>query len=182
METFISLKTGALLGVGLLCLVGSGLIVSSGTLYGQGEGAARESRLLAALADQVKGLETRTLAVEALLADRGRGNAADVDSLKKQVGELQTLVQDLARRLELHEKKVDNTTETTDKKAKVVKQQAPPRPVSVSSLSSYHVVKNGETLYRIGKRYNISEYELIRLNGLKDTTRIVVGQKLRVAP
>lgn len=43
----------------------------------------------------------------------------------------------------------------------------------------YHVVKKGETLFRIAKKYNISVEELKRLNGL-DSDIISKGQKLIV--
>ena len=42
----------------------------------------------------------------------------------------------------------------------------------------YHVVKPGETLYRIGKAYDLNYVELARLNRLIDPNQIRVGQKL----
>src|SRR4026207_1122290 len=42
----------------------------------------------------------------------------------------------------------------------------------------YHVVKPGETLYRIGKAYDLNYAELARLNRLLDPNQIRVGQKL----
>jgi murein DD-endopeptidase MepM/ murein hydrolase activator NlpD len=42
----------------------------------------------------------------------------------------------------------------------------------------YHVVRAGENLYRIGKVYNVSHLELARLNHLRDSSRISVGQKI----
>jgi len=41
-----------------------------------------------------------------------------------------------------------------------------------------HRVERGETLYRIGKAYGVSDGELARLNGIRDPDRIEVGQLL----
>src|SRR3989442_12092624 len=39
-----------------------------------------------------------------------------------------------------------------------------------------HRVERGETLYRIGKAYGVSDGELARLNGIRDPGRIEIGQ------
>ena len=44
----------------------------------------------------------------------------------------------------------------------------------------YHVVKPGETLYRIGKAYDLNHAELARLNQLRDPNHIRVGQRLYI--
>ena len=54
--------------------------------------------------------------------------------------------------------------------------QAPARPSAKGGI--YHVVKPGETLYRIGKAYDLSHSELARSNQLKDPNHIRVGQRL----
>ncbi|MCD6461007.1 LysM peptidoglycan-binding domain-containing protein [bacterium] len=43
-----------------------------------------------------------------------------------------------------------------------------------------HFVSKGETLYSIGKKYNVSYYELASLNNISDVNDIKVGQRLRV--
>jgi lipoprotein NlpD len=54
--------------------------------------------------------------------------------------------------------------------------QAPaPRP---AKEGIYHVVKAGETLYRIGKAYDLNHAELARVNQLRDPNQIRVGQRL----
>lgn len=50
---------------------------------------------------------------------------------------------------------------------------------SKSNEPEYHVVKKGETLFRIAKKYNISVEELKRLNGL-NSNKLSKGQKLIV--
>jgi len=54
------------------------------------------------------------------------------------------------------------------------KEKAPPAP------PADHVVSRGETLYRIGLRYNMTVEELRRLNDLKADQPLLVGQRLRV--
>ena len=44
----------------------------------------------------------------------------------------------------------------------------------------YYTVKSGDTLYSISRQYNTTVSKLCRLNGLKETDVIKVGQRLRV--
>lgn len=177
----ISLKAGVLFGVSLLCLGGSGLLLSMGRVEMDGFGPASETLRFDELVEQVRGLDVRILGIERLLGEGTRGVEGEVATFKQQFRALQFLVKDHAKRLEHHEKEVDNRVEKTDNIANVEKQAASKRS-PVLSRSIYHVVKDGETLYRISKRYTISERELIRLNGLKDKTRIFIGQTLRITP
>lgn len=177
----ISFKTVGLLIVGLLCIGGAGGLLFMGAGAGARTAVSPEARRLDALVTQLGALDTRIRKAEALLAEEGRTNRGDVDSLNRQMRDLQSLVEGIAKRLEHHEKRVDSRPGADAIIAKVEKRLRSERP-SGSSRSGYHVVRNGETLYRISKRYQISENELIRLNGLKDKTRIFVGQRLRVAP
>jgi murein DD-endopeptidase MepM/ murein hydrolase activator NlpD len=55
--------------------------------------------------------------------------------------------------------------------------QTPERPVR-SVGGAYHTVRPGETLYRIGKAYDVRYEELARLNNLPDPDKIHVGQRL----
>lgn len=181
MVKFISFKTVGLLVVGLLCIGGSGVLLFMGEGTRARTAFTPETRRLDALVTQVGALDARIRKAEALLVEEGRPNRGDVDSLNRQMRDLQSLVEAIDKRLEHHEKRVDSRPGTDDKIVKVEKRLRSGKP-SGSSQSVYHVVRNGETLYRISKRYQISENELIRLNGLKDKTRIFVGQRLRVAP
>lgn len=52
-----------------------------------------------------------------------------------------------------------------------------------STLSSgYHIVKRGETLFSIAKRYRQSVGNIAKWNGLRKSARVKVGQRLRVRP
>lgn len=48
------------------------------------------------------------------------------------------------------------------------------------SRSGTHIVRRGETLSQIGRRYGTSTSRLVRLNGLSDASQIRAGQRLRV--
>ena len=52
-----------------------------------------------------------------------------------------------------------------------------PAPVATRG-GVYHVVKSGETLYRIGRAYDLNYAELARVNRLRDPNEIRVGQRL----
>jgi murein DD-endopeptidase MepM/ murein hydrolase activator NlpD len=54
--------------------------------------------------------------------------------------------------------------------------QAPAPPPAKGGI--YHVVKPGETLYRIGRAYDLNYAELARVNRLRDPNQIHIGQKL----
>jgi len=61
----------------------------------------------------------------------------------------------------------------SSKTAKIVK-----RPLK----SRYHIVKSGETLYTIGRRYGVTVKELQKINKLSGGKVIHPGQKLRISP
>jgi murein DD-endopeptidase MepM/ murein hydrolase activator NlpD len=44
------------------------------------------------------------------------------------------------------------------------------------SYNKFHIMKKGETLYRISKRYNVSIKELIEINNIDDHTDIKIGK------
>jgi murein DD-endopeptidase MepM/ murein hydrolase activator NlpD len=49
---------------------------------------------------------------------------------------------------------------------------------TASLYGTYHVVRPGENLYRIGKAYDVRHDEIARLNNIADPDRIRVGQRL----
>ena len=58
---------------------------------------------------------------------------------------------------------------------------SPPKEMRKDS-EQYHKVKQGETLYRISKRYGISVEEIRRVNKLQEGQAIQTGQKLLISP
>jgi LysM repeat protein len=51
-----------------------------------------------------------------------------------------------------------------------------------TSKNRYHIVKSGETLYTIGRRYGVTVKELKKINKLGDSSVIHSGQKLVITP
>lgn len=65
-----------------------------------------------------------------------------------------------------------------------VKETPPPPPTEEELLKGwvYHVVKKGESLYSIAKRYNMSITGLQTVNNMENTTEIYIGQKIKIRP
>ncbi|HEY8394737.1 MAG TPA: polysaccharide deacetylase family protein [Thermaerobacter sp.] len=55
-------------------------------------------------------------------------------------------------------------------------------PRTALAAAPVHVVRPGETLFRIARRYGLSVDELARYNRIADPTRIKAGQRLRIPP
>jgi hypothetical protein len=56
--------------------------------------------------------------------------------------------------------------------------KATPKPVPKSVLM--HTVNKGDTIYSIAKRYKMKVETLVKLNALKDASKIQIGQVLKV--
>jgi lipoprotein NlpD len=54
--------------------------------------------------------------------------------------------------------------------------------VAQSSQGPVHVVRRGETLYKIAWQYRVDQRDLARWNGIRDADVIRVGQRLRLTP
>lgn len=61
-------------------------------------------------------------------------------------------------------------------KSKLVKSE----PTTENSKGAYHIVKAGETMYRIAMQHNISLTRLLEINNMKETDVISVGQKIKL--
>lgn len=95
----------------------------------------------------------------------------------------------------VRQKNVDELAATLEEEAKTLPNHAygwtppppkvvpPPPPTEEELLRGwvYHVVKKGETLYSLSKRYNISVTGLQTINSLP-TTSIYIGQKIKIRP
>jgi LysM repeat protein len=51
----------------------------------------------------------------------------------------------------------------------------------VVAMADYYVVKKGDVLWKIAKKYDIDYKKLGEMNNLKNNNVIVVGQKLKIA-
>ena len=64
----------------------------------------------------------------------------------------------------------------------VAEAAAPPPALKKETKAKIHTVKQGETLYRISRRYNLSVEQLRQYNKLDSKASIYPGQKLNVTP
>jgi LysM repeat protein len=50
----------------------------------------------------------------------------------------------------------------------------------IQTQDGFHVVSKGDTLYSIARKNKISFDKLVKLNGIKDVNKIIIGQKLKL--
>lgn len=60
------------------------------------------------------------------------------------------------------------------------KKEAAARAAAEAAAMRYHTVRSGDTLSAIARKYGTSVKEICRLNGIKETTILQVGKRLRV--
>jgi LysM repeat protein len=65
----------------------------------------------------------------------------------------------------------------TSQPVQKVEQKSPPTP---KPSSKYHVVKKGDTLYAIARKYHTTVDKLCKLNRIKETSILSLGQKIKV--
>lgn len=67
--------------------------------------------------------------------------------------------------------------DSTDRAAAAAKAAAEK---AAAAAAQYHTVRSGDTLGKIAKRYGTSIKKICQLNGIKETTTLQIGRKLRV--
>ena len=55
-----------------------------------------------------------------------------------------------------------------------------PQQPQADGQAEYHIVKAGETMYRISVQYHIPLAKLLQMNNMKETDVIDIGQKIRI--
>lgn len=53
------------------------------------------------------------------------------------------------------------------------------QPAIKHTLVKEYVIKNGDTLFSVAKKYKLNYHRLIKINNIKDPNKITVGQKLK---
>jgi membrane-bound lytic murein transglycosylase D len=76
--------------------------------------------------------------------------------------------------------KKENTDKTLVKENKLAENLSKPSIETTITNQKYHVVKKGENLYKISKKYGISVEKLKELNGFGDNFNLFVGKKLKL--
>lgn len=70
-----------------------------------------------------------------------------------------------------------------DRPAKPKTQQSSPgsKPKSAPAGSRTHVVKSGDTVYNISRRYGMTPAEVMKANGISDPSKLQLGQVLKIS-
>ncbi|MDJ0809653.1 MAG: LysM domain-containing protein [Desulfobacterales bacterium] len=106
------------------------------------------------------------------------------------VGALQKANQDLSRRFDALERKLEarlNQMSVTLTRLEKKPAPVPPKPAAkpaktpVKPQPRLHTVQKGETLYQISRKYGMSVDAVRKLNGIGKDFKIYPGQKLKVA-
>lgn len=113
----------------------------------------------------------------------------DLSSIKSRLEQVENKLAQLEgtgqkiTRLESRFKKLEQSITKLERSvASKVKARTIPKKLISPSKKGYHVVRQGDVLSRIAKRYGISIKELCRLNQITPKTVIRPGQKLVIAP
>ncbi|AWL12702.1 uncharacterized protein HMF8227_02249 [Saliniradius amylolyticus] len=86
------------------------------------------------------------------------------------------------RRQRLPESKVENDRPALQPSPESEQHAAPASEKRTKNNNDYHVVQNGENLYRISVKYNIRIKTLMEWNGLESADDLHAGMKLRLTP
>ena len=153
----------------LLVLLGGMLWVGLSWL-----GKAPKSEDLNALRSDLVQLEGRLVRLE--------GVESKVASLQREMQGLQEKMSNFQLSLNVFGDRLRRLTEESSKEPKGPtaikgKAEAPPVP---EVKEQYHVVRAGETLYGISRKYGISATRICEINGMKQGEPIHVGQKIKV--
>jgi LysM repeat protein len=168
-------KALLLMGAALLIVI---VIISIALFAGNGS----SGKPVAAIQARVKAVEEKVMrfsAMEANVATAQQQEEAlrqSVSRLQSSVTELKGTLDHVSREVALLKERMGTTpgaarSTTSTKRERISK--AHPR---------YHVVRKGESLYSIAKKYGISVHELYRLNKLSPKSTIHPGQRLMLAP
>ncbi len=164
------------LGIGLLILLILLLL-----LFARKEMARFENKINA-LEQRVKSIEEKDQQLDAI-----RYGVA-------KMGELAQSVEQLKARVDRSEKtltsRMDQISKTSEKLKQQVLEAGMPKAKSSktktisrsTAKNRYHIVKSGETLYTIARRYGVTVKELQRINNLKGGGFIHPGQRLKIKP
>lgn len=146
--------------------------------------------------------DSNTIRIDPQLYQRADALQARIESLEDVVQKIDTLEQQVAalqqfqRSVDAREAdlstRMDQLAKDMDKLSKRPAQQAVAPPAAppqskpaagaVTGTGKYHVVQQGENLFRIGLKYNLSVPDIQKLNKLGPNDSIHVGQKLLVQP
>lgn len=161
-------------GVGLIILIAiifaflfKGEGVSEGDLESITDGLDRIEKRLSKLEE----IEVKTKAFE-----------KQIKELQNSISELKRFKTSSERNLEALSQKIKQNLEKKTTSTNLQKKSEAILSESSAKGGQYHIVKKGDTLYRISQRYGLKVDELRRINNLKPSDEIFPEQKLLVKP
>lgn len=163
-----------------LVAAGLGLVILVLAFVMLGNGSDRQES-----ANRLSLMEKRLEDMEFRLSNLVQSTAAGSD-----LGPLQKADEDLSRRFDTLEKKLEGRlNQMGDALAKLQKQRpaTPPQapktapPAPAAPQTRLHTVQKGETLYQISRKYGMSVDALRKLNSIGKDFKIYPGQKIKVA-
>jgi len=140
-----------------------------------------DKALITAMDQRLEKLENRIATLEGLselVTDLDK-NRQTTKPLMKRLDRLETSFSKRIGAMEQQLKKLQTRLARTE--AKQAKAPAVKRQTSIQSGKT-HVVKKGETLYSISKKYGLSLNQLMTFNKLSKRTVINPGQQLKISP
>lgn len=155
-------------------------------LLGGGNGAISGQNNMAALEKRIRQLEKRVDNYATIdekvtrIWEQAKSFEKFKDRFDRSEASTSLRMDHLTMSLESMQKQVNDALHTSSVKL------PPPPPIQAASEPSkskaqYHKVAAGDTLYSIGKQYNIGLEELLKLNHMKPDTVIVPGQQLVIS-
>lgn len=161
-------------GVGLVILIAiifafllKGEGVSEGDLESITDGLDRIEKRLSKLEE----IEVKTKAFE-----------KQIKELQNSISELKHFKSSSERNLEGLSQKIEQGLEKITTSTNQQKKSEAILSESSTKGGQYHIVKKGDTLYRVSQRYGLKVDELRRINNLKPSDEIYPEQKLLVKP
>lgn len=119
-----------------------------------------------------EGIETKISNIET----QGKNLNESVSKIERAEGLLEQRLDKLSIKLNQMKKDINAVREKTTAQLHSEKKDIPTgKPV-------YHVVRAGETLYRIAHQHGISVDDLCRLNNLNKSQTLSIGQKILISP
>jgi LysM repeat protein len=148
------------------------------------------------LAQRLDMLENRIFIVETNLQNISiqQPQEQNMESFQNRIEQLEAFVKhktdQFTSELEKAQKKISTLESKPSSSVVASKPSSTPKPVSAAAkpaavkkadTSQYHIVKKGETLYRISVNYGISVDKLLELNSMTKDSVIQPGQKILVS-
>ena len=161
--------------------IGVAIILSLFALFFN-DGSSALKKEFATVKDRIDQVEKKVIALEERLTEKNplstqiKGVKKTITTLSKSQKTSNNLTNKLSTKVTALEKEIKSIKD--DLKNLTVKNVKPVSPANMRK----HIVRKGETLYRISQKYNIPVNELLRLNNLKKDQDIYPGQKLIFPP